>query len=852
MARARPEGEADVIDLLEAAGSRWAALVWPLLWQGSLVSLMALACLPLIRRVSPALGLILVAVALLKFVIPPVVLAPMAFLDQAAKSFRPDGPLDDQSLAAAVLLIVHVIGVVVAGRQLHGRRRDLADLVAASRPVPDESLGVLRATAQSLRIARVPQLRESLSVAAPLAVGVSTPTILLPAGLRDSLTPDLLRVVIAHELVHHRSRDLVGEALVSAVCALWWFHPLVWVMASRFRELREERCDDRVIALGIDPHTYCRALLDIAAAHRPSPAVAMRSTAHPLRRRFERLLARRRRRRPLMIAATLGVALFATTALPNTLSPRQRAGHRQFHQLNRAARDLRPDRDANRQPALKSVPSAESRSTVAMASCQENRQMSFYHLRLLLLSSSFASTPVLAQAPVIKWEPFELTMAGNTKEAAEVGRITVPARRDRSTAATIELAFVRLRSAADKPASPLIYLDGGPGGGGYTAASIAEYADLFNRIRATRDVILLSQRGTGLSRPRPACGPEGPLPDDFFASTDTMTRNLLDRARRCAEQLRQKGLDPGAYNTQESADDVEDLRKALGVDRVVLFGFSYGTHLGLSVLRRWPSSVERAVLAGTEGPGHTWKFARTMDAQLAKLSDAAGGEVVSAWRRLIETAGKAPLQVVVRADAASRTLSIGAAGLQYLLRRDVGDTNDWPALPAAIIQASRGDFALLGRLAARRHAGLSSGISLMPLATDCASGASARRLAAIAEQEPSPLFGMMTNYPYPAACAALDLPMLPDAFRAEVRSSVPTLFISGALDSNTPPAQAEEVAAGFTSPVHLIVENAGHESTLVDEVRTAIVRFLNGEPVKSGTVAAPPIIFRPMDGADWF
>jgi pimeloyl-ACP methyl ester carboxylesterase len=452
---------------------------------------------------------------------------------------------------------------------------------------------------------------------------------------------------------------------------------------------------------------------------------------------------------------------------------------------------------------------------------------------------------VAAQGNAITWETFELSLAGGRKEAAQVGRLTVPERRSRPSGATIELAIVRLRSTAASPGSPLIYLDGGPGGGGYTAAAIEEYADLFGRIRLTRDVILLSQRGTGLSRPQPACKGEGPLPDDFFATVETMTQALGDRARRCVAQLRERKIDLTAYNTQESADDVEDLRKALGAERVGLFGFSYGTHLALSVLRRWPASVDRVVLAGVEGPDDTWKFPRTMEAQLQRLSEAAGGDVVSAWTQLIASSTQAPLQVSVRIGNDQRTLLIGAAGLQYLLRRDVGDTNDWPYLPAAITQASRGDFTLLGRLAGRRFAGFSSGLNLMPIAIDCASAASAARLKGIAAQEPSPLFGVMTNFPFPIACALLDLPMLPDAFREPLRSAVPTLFISGALDSNTPPSQAEAVAAGFTTAVHLVVENAGHESTLVADVRSGIVRFLRGEVVASGKVPAPPVKFAP-------
>ena len=161
-----------------------------------------------------------------------------------------------------------------------------------------------------------------------------------------------------------------------------------------------------------------------------------------------------------------------------------------------------------------------------------------------------------------------------------------------------------------------------------------------------------------------------------------------------------------------------------------------------------------------------------------------------------------------------KTVAIGAAGLQYLLRRDVGDTNDWPVIPLLIAQADRGDFSLLGRLAGRRLAGLGSGMNLMPLAVDCASGAPVARLQRIRELEPSRYFGLMTNYPYPAACEMLSLPMLPDAFRTPVTSQAPTLFVSGTLDSNTPPAQADAVAARFSHAVHLVIENAGHESTL--------------------------------------
>jgi pimeloyl-ACP methyl ester carboxylesterase len=76
---------------------------------------------------------------------------------------------------------------------------------------------------------------------------------------------------------------------------------------------------------------------------------------------------------------------------------------------------------------------------------------------------------------------------------------------------------------------------------------------------------------------------------------------------------------------------------------------------------------------------------------------------------------------------------------------------------------------------------------------------------------------------------------------------VPTLFVSGALDSQTPPWQAEEVARGFSRAVQLLVGNAGHESTLPDPaVQEVVAAFLASEDVSGRTVSLPLLRFLPV------
>jgi pimeloyl-ACP methyl ester carboxylesterase len=130
----------------------------------------------------------------------------------------------------------------------------------------------------------------------------------------------------------------------------------------------------------------------------------------------------------------------------------------------------------------------------------------------------------------------------------------------------IELVFARLKSTAAAPGAPIVYLDGGPGGSGIGIVRVPGYYRLFDGMRAIGDVILLSQRGTGLSSPRLTCRGNGaPIPLDLFLSADRMAEVLGPRAAACAAELRGKGIDLSAYNTIASADDLEDLRAALGV-----------------------------------------------------------------------------------------------------------------------------------------------------------------------------------------------------------------------------------------------------------------------------------------------
>jgi TonB family protein len=153
----------------------------------------------------------------------------------------------------------------------------------------------------------------------PMTCGVLHPAIALPVDARNWKEEDLNRAMV-HEIEHVRRGDWAIHCLARAVCAAYWFHPLVWMAWNQLVLEAERACDDAVLARA-EATAYADQLLGVAqrlSAAARSPLLAMASRADLAKRVGAVLDSRQRRGRagvlPVALACAAAAALVLTVA----------------------------------------------------------------------------------------------------------------------------------------------------------------------------------------------------------------------------------------------------------------------------------------------------------------------------------------------------------------------------------------------------------------------------------------------------------------------------------------------------------------------------------------------------------
>ncbi|MBW6419561.1 alpha/beta fold hydrolase [Celeribacter sp. PS-C1] len=423
----------------------------------------------------------------------------------------------------------------------------------------------------------------------------------------------------------------------------------------------------------------------------------------------------------------------------------------------------------------------------------------------------------------------------------DCGYVTVAQNRSGEATGEIELAYLRMQAAEETGAPPLFMLAGGPG---QTLISEMELAlfqpELLGGLLASRDVVLLEQRGSFRAKPALTCPEVKPLSLQALsqglneAEAEALASETL---QSCIDRHAGAGVDFSSYNSVENAADIDDVRAALGYEKIVFYGASYATLLGQFYMRAFPDHLAAVVLDGVESPTTkswvqdrakraSWGLNRMTELCLDQANCAANFDIPGLVDEIFGVLGTEPKMVTVPLPEGTDLsgdvqVEVGPEELAATLYGLQTSKYGAAALPVFLSeQIAAGPEALSEMLASQTVneavASLSDdesgSVMLMHMAMVCSDDPP----HALDEEDTSgsgvyaASFASSVARQYVALCDILNVAELPETSDEPVDTDVPVLLLSGGLDVQTPYFLAEDVASHLPNATHVIFPAGFH------------------------------------------
>ena len=418
----------------------------------------------------------------------------------------------------------------------------------------------------------------------------------------------------------------------------------------------------------------------------------------------------------------------------------------------------------------------------------------------------------------IVFEPCSLQAPGTPIAVeAQCGTLEVPENRADPDGRRIRLGIGWIPVNEGAEPDPVLMIAGGPGQAAKQAYPMVHPA--FRDVRRSRHVILVDARGTGDSQPLVCRDSEGRANLTEGDSEDIDTAR--DFARGCAETLGREA-DLRFYSTGEHIDDLEDVRRALGVAQINLIGISYGTRVAQQYAKRYPQSTRSLVLDSVVpnslvlGAEHAANLEDALNKQFQRCRDDAGcSQRIGDPRGLLDqvaatlrAGGLAPVRFRAARSGEWQQKVPDFGDLAVLLRMYAYSPEAATVLPFLLQEAADGRYEAMLAQSESIMANLSEQIYHgMQLSVSCAEDVD--ELRADPAQADSVLGNQLIEFTR-AQCEVWPRGRRDPAFREPLSGDLPVLLLSGEYDPVTPPRYGDEVASHLRNARHLILPGQGH------------------------------------------
>ncbi len=420
----------------------------------------------------------------------------------------------------------------------------------------------------------------------------------------------------------------------------------------------------------------------------------------------------------------------------------------------------------------------------------------------------------------------------------ECGSLTVPEDRSQPDGNKVKIKFAIFRSNASNPKpDPIVYLAGGPGEHALESASLV-FETRFAPLTANRDLIIFDQRGTGYSEPSLEC------PELIELAYEVLDQELesgesialeSEATRECYERLKGQGINLSAYNSVESAADLNDLRLALGYDKWNLFGISYGTRLALTAMRDYPEGI-RSVILNSTVPLQADLYAEmpsTFDRALSVLFDTCADDPAAdkAYPQLekalfdtIDQLNDSPAEFTVIHPLKGKSYDVLMTGDNFFnfIISTLYSTEIIPLVPKVIFDTRDGKYDTLALLVGSNLLNIELRSTGMYYSVQCSEE--------LPFSNPEALSTALENYPeikdyledslgeYLFNICDYWTETTPDPVENEpVSSDIPTLILAGEFDPITPPSWGKLVSETLTDSYFFEFAGLGHDVLMSGE-----------------------------------
>jgi len=440
----------------------------------------------------------------------------------------------------------------------------------------------------------------------------------------------------------------------------------------------------------------------------------------------------------------------------------------------------------------------------------------------LFLPSSLALAGAAPKAGDTVIQPGTAKAIDGSSMSYEIGTLYVPENRAKPGSRLIGVGFARVKAAKPTKAPPVFLLVGGPG---VTMLDIVLDHDetARRRIKAWQayaevaDLVVIEQRGYTLRGDLMEI-PSKPLPLDRPTTVADDIDVVRDMARRA--QAAYPKADLSGYSIGEIADDVQDLSRALGYDKISLVGASFGSQWSFAVMKAHPGLVARAVITSAEPLDYGYDMPSQVYAVYQRIAWEAdqdpalkpwlpeGGLVAAIWAirdRLV----KAPVSVMVKDDAGtSHKVVLGVEDYQASL---LNAAQHAATFPRFVLDLYHGHYEAWGKDAITDRA--SEKRSLINPLINIGLDMSAERKALLQTDSALPIIGGWNFASYLATKGEWATPDPGDAFRRPVRDPTPVLFVQGDWDPSTPMENTLAMLPWFPNARMMILHRAQHGGT---------------------------------------